>query len=67
MLFAEADHLDEIVEEVHLDGFGLLTVQSISRVHRHTLTHTGLMHWESAIALAQFILSHPAIFAGNTF
>ncbi|BDA43460.1 probable tRNA N(3)-methylcytidine methyltransferase METTL6 at N-terminal half [Coccomyxa sp. Obi] len=64
MLFSGADPLDEIVEQVHLEGLGLLTLQSISRAHRHTLTHTGLMHWESASALARFILSHPAIFAG---
>ncbi|CAL8468566.1 g8106 [Coccomyxa elongata] len=64
MLYSEADPLENIVEEVHLEGLGLLTLKSISRAHRHTLTHTGLMHWESASALARFILSHPCIFAG---
>lgn len=65
MLYSEADPLENIVEEVHLKGLGHLTLQSISRAHRHTLTHTGLMHWESASALARFILSHPSIFAGK--
>lgn len=61
-LFSESDRLEEVVEDVAIEGLGQLQLHSISRIHRHTLTHTGLMHWESGPALAQFILKHPAHF-----
>ena len=65
MLFSEADRPEEITEELDIEGLGHLVLRSISRIHRHTLTHTGLMHWESGPALARFILSNPSVFAGK--
>ncbi len=66
LLFSEANRPEEIVETVHVEGLGCLELRSISRTHRHTLPHTGLMHWESGPALARFILAHPEVFAGNS-
>ncbi|EIE22455.1 S-adenosyl-L-methionine-dependent methyltransferase [Coccomyxa subellipsoidea C-169] len=65
LLFSEANRPEEIVETVHVEGLGCLELRSISRTHRHTLPHTGLMHWESGPALARFILAHPEVFAGS--
>ena len=41
-----------------------LAVRSVSRAHRHTLAHTGLMLWDSAPVLARALLRRPALLAG---
>ncbi len=43
---------------------GAVSVRSVSREHRHTLAHTGLMLWEAAPALARLLLACPALCAG---
>lgn len=56
---------EEIEEEVDLAGAGRLTLRSISRLHRHTLAHTGLMLWESAPALCRFLACHSKLLCGE--
>ena len=57
---------EELVEErVCLPNLaGPLLVRTVSRSHRHTLAHTGLMLWESAPVLARALLQPPALLAG---
>ena len=43
---------------------GRVCVRSVSREHRHTLAHTGLMLWEAAPALARLLLAWPALCEG---
>ena len=52
-------------EEVEIDrGVLVGRVVSVSRQHRHTLEHTGLMQWESALPLARFLLALPSLTHG---
>lgn len=39
-------------------------VVSVSRQHRDTLEHTGLMRWESSLPLARFLLALPSLTQG---
>ena len=39
-------------------------VESVARVHKNTVSHTGLMLWEAAFPLARFILACPSLFNG---
>ena len=52
-------------EDVEVEK-GLLVgrVVSVSRQHRHTLDHTGLMRWESSLPLARFLLALPTLTQG---
>ncbi|KAL0034409.1 hypothetical protein WJX79_000775 [Trebouxia sp. C0005] len=64
-LFAE-DGLEEVVEDVEIGEEGLIArVVSVSRQHRHTLEHTGLMRWESCLPLARFLLAVPSLTQGK--
>jgi hypothetical protein len=64
VLFGEAGQTEEVEEAVEVEGVGLLRLQSVSRLHRHTLAHTGLMLWDSAPTLCRFIKQHPSLFLG---
>ncbi|KAK9863184.1 hypothetical protein WJX84_008952 [Apatococcus fuscideae] len=54
-------------EEETLDvGMGLhVGCRCVSREHRHLLRHTGLMRWESSLALARFLIACPYVVAGR--
>lgn len=63
-LFAEHG-LEEVIENVEIGEEGLVArVVSVSRQHRHTLEHTGLMRWESCLPLARFLLAVPSLTQG---
>ena len=54
----------QVFEEVDI-GEGLVAqVASVSKQHRHTLVHTGLMCWESCLPLARFLLAAPCFTHG---
>lgn len=37
----------------------------MARVHKNTVSHTGLLLWEAAFPLARFILACPSLFSGE--
>ena len=45
-------------------GVLVVRVVSVSRQHRNTLEHTGLMRWESSLPLARFLLALPTLTQG---
>ncbi len=53
-------------EEEELDvGRGFrIRCQCVSREHRNTLRHTGLMRWESSLALARLLIACPGLVSG---
>ncbi len=58
--------LEQVIEDVEIGQEGLVArVVSVSRQHRHTLEHTGLMRWESCLPLARFLLSVPSLTQGD--
>ncbi len=57
---------EPVEEDMDLEGVGRLTLRSVSRLHRHTLAHTGLMLWDCAPALCSFIVQQPSIFSGES-
>ncbi|KAL0024741.1 hypothetical protein WJX77_012493 [Trebouxia sp. C0004] len=64
-LFVE-NGLQEVIEDVEIGEQGLVArVVSVSRQHRHTLEHTGLMRWESCLPLARFLLTVPSLTQGK--
>ena len=57
--------LEQVIEDVETGVEGLVArVVSVSRQHRHTLEHTGLMRWESCLPLARFLLAVPSLTQG---
>lgn len=57
----------QVEEDVEIEeGVLVGRVVSVSRQHRHTLEHTGLMRWESSLPLARFLLALPALTHGLT-
>ena len=49
----------QVEETVEIEGAGTFLLHSVSREHKHTLAHTGLMLWEAAPAFARYLaLSH---------
>ena len=56
----------QVQEEVEIQkGVLVAQVVSVSRQHRHTLEHTGLMRWESALPLARLLLALPSLTQGT--
>lgn len=52
---------EQVIEDVEIGQEALVArVVSVSRQHRHTLEHTGLMRWESCLPLARFLLAVPS-------
>ena len=62
---AEGEWCTQVEEDVEVEK-GLLVgrVVSVSRQHRHTLEHTGLMCWESSLPLARFLFALPRLTQG---
>lgn len=57
----------QVEEDVEIEeGVLVGRVVSVSRQHRHTLEHTGLMRWESSLPLARFLLALPPLTLGLT-
>ncbi len=57
--------LEQVIEDVEIGEEGLIArVVSVSRQHRHTLEHTGLMRWESCLPFARFLLAVPSLTQG---
>lgn len=57
----------QVQEDVEIEaGVVVGRVVSVSRQHRHTLEHTGLMRWESSLPLARFLLALPSLTLGLT-
>ena len=55
----------QVEEDVEVEkGVVVGRVVSVSRQHRHTLEHTGLMRWESSLPLARFLLALPTLTQG---
>ncbi|KAK9815995.1 hypothetical protein WJX74_004695 [Apatococcus lobatus] len=53
-------------EEVLDVGGGLqIRCRCVSREHRNTLQHTGLMRWESSLVLARLLRSCPSLISGR--
>ena len=52
-------------EEFEVPQAGKFRVKSLSRVHKHTLAHTGLMLWDAAPALAAYLAASPKLLNGD--
>ena len=64
-LVVEVDSGSQVEGDVEIEeGVLVGRVVSVSRQHRHTLEHTGLMRWESSLPLARFLLALPALIQG---
>lgn len=62
---AEETRCLQVEEDVEVEeGVLVGRVVSVSRQHRHTLHHTGLMRWESSLPLARFLLALPTLIQG---
>ncbi len=55
----------QVEEDIQIEGLGNVRVASMSRENAHTLTHTGLLRWESSLILAQILFSCPTLLSGK--
>ncbi|EFJ09092.1 hypothetical protein SELMODRAFT_447844 [Selaginella moellendorffii] len=62
-LFIEAPVPEETAVEL---GDYRIVAKSISRSHQHTCKSTGLMLWESALAMSQLLLRFPSLLRNKT-
>ncbi len=46
-------------------GAGSFKVRSVSREHKHTMTHTGLMLWDAAGPFADFLSQSQSLLSGD--
>lgn len=57
---------EQVEETFEIPGAGNFVVRSLSREHRHTQAHTGLMLWEAAPAFARYLALSPLLLTGKT-
>jgi len=54
----------QVEETFEIEGAGSFLVRSLSREHKHTLAHTGLMLWEAAPVFARYLALSPTLLNG---
>ena len=56
--------LPQVTESFTVPKAGTFLVRSVSREHKHTSAHTGLMMWDASPVLAAYLASSPHLLNG---